>query len=132
MTSTGTHTILVVEDERPLLDAIRLKFEKNNIEVVTARSMEQAMAYITDGVKIDAIWLDHYLLGRATGLDFVAKLKGNEKYRSIPVFVVSNSSTHDKQQTYLRLGVNKYYVKADHRLDELIKEVKQYIEDPED
>ena len=132
MTNSGTHTILVVEDERPLLEAIRIKFEKNNIEVVTARSMKQAMSYVTDGVKIDAIWLDHYLLGKETGLDFVAQLKDNEKYKNIPIFIVSNSATPDKQQTYLRLGVKKYYIKAEHRLDGLIEEIKQYLERSED
>jgi DNA-binding response OmpR family regulator len=132
MDDTSKHTVLVVEDERPLMEAIRNKLEKNNLEVVTARSVEQALGYMTDSVKVDAVWLDHYLLGKETGLDFVAKLKEDHKFKKVPIFVVSNTGSPDKKHTYLRLGAVKYYVKADHRLDSIVQEVKKYLENPKD
>jgi len=120
--------ILVVEDERPLSDAIKLKLEKIGFGVVTARSVEQAMAYFGEGVKIDAIWLDHYLLGSESGLDFVAKIKQDDSaWKKIPVFVVSNTASADKVQSYLRLGVNKYYTKSDHKLEDIISDIKDYL-----
>ena len=57
-------TILVVEDEKPLLDAIKTKLEKNDFNVLTARSVEQAKNHLMDVEKVDVIWLDHYLLGK--------------------------------------------------------------------
>ena len=132
MTEQGK-TILVIEDERPLMEAIKAKLEKSNFAVVTARAVEQALAYLEDLGHIDAIWLDHYLLGKENGLDFVTKLKSHDgKWKSIPVFVVSNTAGPDKVQSYLRLGVNKYYVKAEHRLDEIIKDIKEFIDHPEE
>ena len=115
--------ILVLEDEMPLQNAIRIKLEKNNFAVVTARSVEQAINHLQDLKKIDVIWLDHYLLGKGTGLDFVAEVKNNEKWKKIPIFIVSNTASVDKVKTYLALGVNKYYTKSNFRLDEIIKEV---------
>ncbi|HPS21202.1 MAG TPA: hypothetical protein PLO44_00095 [Candidatus Paceibacterota bacterium] len=56
--------ILVVEDEMPLLQAIKIKLEKNNFDVVTARTIEQAINYVQDLDRIDGVWLDHYLLGK--------------------------------------------------------------------
>jgi len=122
-------TILVVEDERPLLEAVKAKLEKNNFVVVTARTVEQALNYMDELEKIDAIWLDHYLLGKENGLDFVTKLKAKDgKWAKIPIFVVSNTATPDKVQSYLKLGINKYYVKAEHRLDEIIAEIKASLD----
>jgi len=127
-----TKTILVLEDERPLLEVIKIKLEKSGLSVVTARSVTQAMSYLEDLEKIDAIWLDHYLLGKENGLDFVSKLKEDGVlWKKIPIFVVSNTASPDKVQSYIRLGVNKYYTKAEHRLDEIIEDIKLFLNNPD-
>lgn len=120
--------ILVVEDELPLLVAIRDKLTKSGFEVVTARSVEQAKNHVQDIAGIDVIWLDHYLLGKEDGLDFITWCKSDgSKCKSIPVFVVSNTASPDKVQSYLRLGAEKYYVKAERRLDAIIEEINIYL-----
>lgn len=122
-------TVLVLEDEKPLLEAIKIKLEKNNFDVVTARSVEQAKQYTDELGHIDAIWLDHYLLGKEDGLDFIAWCKedSNAKCKKIPIFVVSNTASSDKVATYLSLGAEKYFVKSNHKLDEIIKEISEVL-----
>ncbi len=125
-------TALVVEDEQPLLNAIKIKLGKNGFSVITSRTVNQALGYLKDIESIDVIWLDHYLLGKEDGLDFVAKLKsGNEKWKKIPIFVVSNTAGPEKMQSYIRLGINKYYVKAEHRLDEIVNDIKIFLDNSE-
>jgi len=122
--------VLVVEDERPLLEAIRLKLEKNNFEVITSRSVEEAFNHIEDVPKIDAIWLDHYLLGKENGLDFVVKCKEEgSKYKDIPIFVVSNTASPDKVKKYIELGVCRYYTKDEKKLEDIINEIKNLEKD---
>jgi CheY-like chemotaxis protein len=139
-------TILVIEDERSLLKAIRLKLEKSNFHVITSPSVERAfttpikdvtinsvkiaLKHLKELEQVDAIWLDHDLLGDEDGLDFVTKFKDNGgKWSKVPIFVVSNTASSDLVKTYAKLGVNKYYVKAEHRLEEIIKEINQFLED---
>jgi len=125
-------TILVVEDERPLVQAIQTKLEKNNFIVVTARTVDQAIDYLENIKKIDAIWLDHYLPGEKTGLDFVAYLKNPKgAWSTIPIFIVSNTASSTNVRSYLRLGVSKYCIKADHRLDQIVEDVKTFLLHPE-
>jgi len=121
--------ILVIEDERPLAEAIKAKLAISGCEAVTARTVEQALSYLNDQVKIDAIWLDHYLLGKENGLDFVAKIKEEgSQWKEVPIFVVSNTVSPEKVQTYLRLGANKYYTKANYRLDQIIGDIKEFLD----
>lgn len=122
-------TVLVVEDEKPLLDAIKIKLEKNDFEVVTARTVEQAIDYAQEMEHIDAIWLDHYLMGKEDGLDFIAWCKegDNAKCKNIPIFVVSNTASADKVATYMTFGAKKYFVKSNHKLDEIIIEIKKVL-----
>lgn len=122
-------TILVVEDEQPLINAIKKKLETGGYDVVTARSYEQAIEYLNTIDSISCIWLDHYLLGTESGLDLVVDLKKDDsKWKNLPVYVVSNTAGPDKVQAYLRLGVNKYFTKADYRLDEIVGEIDKAIE----
>ena len=144
--------ILVIEDERPLLEVINAKLEKSgfnviaarsveqafnaqleksNVGVITVRTIEQALEYLDRLEKIDAIWLDHHLLGKEDGLDFVRKFKANGgRAKSVPVFVVSNAASPKTVKSYLQSGVSKYYVKSDHRLDEIIADIESFLDSP--
>jgi len=120
-------TILVVEDDKSLQDAIRIKLEKNGFFVITARTVVQAYDYLKEISKINVVWLDHYLLGEESGLDLVVKIKGNKKFKKIPIFVVSNTAGAEKIKSYINLGIHKYYTKSDCRLDNIISDIKEYL-----
>jgi DNA-binding response OmpR family regulator len=120
-------TILVVEDEKPLLEAVRIKLEKGGFSVVTARTAEQAYNLLEDIHKIDVLWLDHYLIGKENGLDIVVKIKEQDEYKNIPIFIVSNTASADKVKSYINLGVNKYYIKSNYRLDSIIKDISDSL-----
>ncbi|OGE76512.1 MAG: hypothetical protein A3C85_03745 [Candidatus Doudnabacteria bacterium RIFCSPHIGHO2_02_FULL_48_21] len=122
---------LVVEDEPPLAYAIKTKLEKMGFDAVTTRTVEQASAYMEDIGGFDFVWLDHYLIGQQTGLDFVEKLKASGKWKDIPIFVVSNTASSQRVQSYLDLGVTKYYTKSNFRLDAIIDDIRKYLEDHE-
>jgi DNA-binding NtrC family response regulator len=120
-------TILIIEDERALSRVAQDKLEKSGFNVATARTSEQALGYMEDMKKVDVIWLDHYLVGKESGLDFLIKIRKNKKWNKIPVFVVSNTASPDKVVTYEKLGAIKYFIKSDYRLDEIIKEIKKCL-----
>jgi len=121
-------TILVIEDERPLVRVIKTKLEKNDFDVVSARTVAQGLDYLEEIKDVAAIWLDHYLMGGETGLDFVVKLKEkNSNWSDIPIFVVSNTASNNNVQSYLELGVTNYRVKADYRLDQITNEIKSFL-----
>jgi two-component system response regulator VicR len=119
--------ILIVEDERPLADAIKLKLEINNFIVFVAKSVTEAFQIINDN-KIDFIWLDHYLPGEESGLDFVIKIRSSKSVnKNIPIFVVSNTAGNDKIKSYINFGINKYYVKSDYSLEDIISDLKAVL-----
>lgn len=120
--------ILAIEDDQSLLAAICDKIRKNDFEVITARTVKQALDRLFSAPHIDAIWLDHYLLGKENGIDFMEKIRRDgAKWNNIPIFVVSNTVGPDKVQAYIRLGVTKYYIKAEKRLEDIIADIKMSI-----
>lgn len=122
-------TILLLEDEKPLMEVIKAKFEIEGFNVVMARSVDQALEYLKNGVKIDLVWLDHYLFGKENGLDFVTQLKQEgSSWKNLPIFVISNTVSPDKVKKYLELGVQKCYTKVDFRLDKIVADIKKFLE----
>ncbi|MBM2820886.1 MAG: response regulator receiver protein [Candidatus Berkelbacteria bacterium] len=116
--------LLVVEDEQPLIDIICKKLALLGFKTLCVGSVKDAIKFLKENPTIDGIWLDHCLLGKENGLEFVHAVKNHEVWKKIPIFVVSNTASPDKVKTYLELGVEKYYTKADYRLDDILKDIK--------
>src|ERR1035437_7499758 len=105
--SKNRKTILVIEDERTLLEVVNKRLnkkgfkvisarsvdqvfnatlEKNGLGIIAAKNIQQAIDYLENLEKIDAIWLDHNLIGKENGIDFVKKLKANGgRWKKIPI-----------------------------------------------
>jgi len=120
-------TVMVVEDEHLLLKAIERKLKLNNLNVIACESGAEAWENLDKNQKPpDAIWLDYYL-GDTNGIEFMQKLRNNEKWTDIPVLVVSNSANPDKVSKMMALGAKDYLLKADYRLDRLVLEIQSLI-----
>lgn len=120
-------TILIVEDERSLANAISKKLNLSGFVTIIVDSVPAAENVLVKQA-VDLIWLDHYLLGKQSGLDFVANLKTEESiWNKIPIFVVSNTASPEKVTAYLSLGVNKYYIKANSRLEDIISDINSQL-----
>jgi CheY-like chemotaxis protein len=121
-------TILVVEDEAEILKFIIKKLEERNFSVLVAKTVNEALEILSKN-KVDALWLDHYLMGEKNGFDLVVELKSNEKlWGKIPIFVVSNTAGPDDIQSYMELGVNKYYVKSNATLSQIVDEIGKFFD----
>lgn len=121
--------ILVVEDEMLLLEVIKKKLQLNDFAVIGARSADQALEYLKEIGDVDIIWLDHYLLGKKSGLDFAAELKKTgSPWKHIPIIVVGNSAGPFEIRKYYALGVARYYLKAETRLDRIVRDIKNLLD----
>ena len=119
--------ILIVEDENALRKAISVSLKNQGYEVLMATSAAEAASTLKAVGTVDAIWLDHYLLNIETGLDFLDRIKKNEEWKKIPIFVVSNSVDDNKVNSYYLMGIEKYYVKAENSLDTIIDDINNHL-----
>lgn len=117
-------SILVVEDEIPLLAALQKKLLSSGFDVVAARSAKQALNALRDVGGVDFIWLDHQLLEDETGLDFLKEIKKDEKFKNIPVYIVSVTADSETIDEYMRLGAKKHYPKHEFRINDIIDDIK--------
>jgi CheY-like chemotaxis protein len=125
-----THpTVMVIEDETLLLQAISKKLKLSNLDVLSCASGQQALDYLANLDELpDAIWLDFYLKDM-NGLSFMQHLNTNKLWKRIPVFVVSNSASIDKVHSMMGLGAKRYILKAEYRLDQIIEMICTFVEE---
>jgi CheY-like chemotaxis protein len=116
--------ILVLEDDLSLQEAIVIKLKSLGIETVAFVSGQEAIDYLKNLSSLsklpNLIWLDYYLKD-LNGLDFMRELKSHNSLVNIPVIVVSNSASPEKVKKMYDLGAEKYFLKADKRLDEIVE-----------
>lgn len=118
-------TILVVEDEKNLLEAIKRKLEKENVNVLTAETGEEALAML-EKQKPDLVWLDILLPG-INGLEVLRNIRNNPLLKDLKAVAVSVSGGNDNIKEARALNVADYIVKSDNTLESIIRRVLSYI-----
>jgi CheY-like chemotaxis protein len=118
--------VLVIEDDHLLGEAITKKLSNEGMTATLQTSAKEALLYLSSVQEIpNIIWLDYYLEDM-NGLEFMAELKKDQKLQNIPVIVVSNSASGDKVSSMLALGVKKYMLKAENRLEDIVSEIRKF------
>ena len=115
-------TILVVEDEAPLQEAISFQLEKSGVRALIASNAEEALAILEGSEHPALIWLDLLMPGMG-GFAFLEKLRASEKFRDVPVAIVSVSASQEKIRRAFELNVVDYLVKSQYKVSDLAQRV---------
>lgn len=112
--------ILMVEDDPKDVELTMTALEEYNLanEVVVVGDGEEAMdylhcrgAYATRTGDNPAVMLLDLKLPKVDGLEVLQQVKSNEKFRLIPVVVLTSSREEKDMVASYKLGVNGYVVK---------------------
>lgn len=117
--------ILIVEDERVLVNVLEEKFTREGFEVEVAYSGEEAETTLKK-FRPDIILLD-LLLPQKSGFDVLRDIKSNPELKSIAVIVLSNLGEAENLKKGLELGADDYLIKAQHPLKEVVEKVKRHL-----
>ena len=118
-------TILIVEDDVALLEAIEMKLAKSGFNVIAMQTAEDAITWL-DGNIPDLIWLDMLLPGMS-GLDFLEYLRKHKEFEKIPVLVVSVSARPEKMKRAFELNIIDFVSKSEHDIKDLVEQVTVYF-----
>src|SRR3989338_1546783 len=117
LTMNAPKTILVIEDEVALQDAISIKLKNEGLRCIQAFRAEEGLAFL-DKEMPDLIWLDLLMPGMG-GFAFLEKLRQNPTWKNIPVMIVSVSASQEKIRRAFELNVIDYLVKSQYELGDI-------------
>jgi len=101
-------TILVVDDEKDIVEMLKYNLEKEGYKVITAQDGKQALEQAKRSV--DLILLD-IMMPAMNGLDVLRELKRNEKTEFVPVLFLTAKGSEVDEVIGLELGAEDYIVK---------------------
>lgn len=103
--------ILIIDDDKFLLDMYSLKFSKGGYDVNTAFNGEEAITKIKEGYIPDVI-LSDVIMPVMDGLTFIKKLREEKLAPNSTLIVLSNQGQTDDINTAESLGIDGYIIKA--------------------
>jgi DNA-binding response OmpR family regulator len=120
----STKKILLVDDDKFLLDMYAIKFSKAGYEVKTADSTEGGLKLIRDGY-IPNVMLCDIVMPGMDGLDLVGAIRKENLAPGAVTIMLTNQGSSDDISRAKKLGVDGYIVKATTIPSEVLAEVER-------
>jgi len=118
--------ILLIEDDSFLADIYSLKLREAGFDVSVAVDGEEGLAKIKDE-KPDLVLLD-IVLPKIDGWQILKKIRSDEDLKTIKVILLSNINQRYDVEKGIKLGADKYLIKAFFTPEEVIEEIKKLLE----
>jgi DNA-binding response OmpR family regulator len=118
--------ILLVEDDAFVSDIYQTRLEQEGYGLVLASNGMEAMKKIEEGIP-DLILLD-IVMPYMDGLEVLKKLKAQEKWKKIPVIILTNLSQKEEVEEGLGIGADDYLIKSHFTPTEVVGKVRNILE----
>ncbi len=102
-------TVLVIDDDPVILDLLRVNFEIEGFDVVTATNGEEGLER-AHAVQPDVVISD-IMMPKRDGLQLLGDLKSNPDTEDLPVILLSAKAQKSEVQEGLDLGADDYITK---------------------
>jgi len=127
MMSDSKPRVLIVDDEPDLLSVLHFGLEVEGFDVLEASDGEQGLNMAREHTP-DLIVLD-LMLPRMDGYKVCRALKFDERYRRIPVFILSARSGETDRRLALDLGADAFITKP-YDMKDLVSRIRNRLNMP--
>ena len=121
------HSILIVDDDKLIINTLEKRFSSFEIEVKTAPSSEIAKAILQDFTP-DAVLLDLLLTTEDGSMGILDFMKSQPRLSNVPVLVLTNLDKPELREVLEQQGVKEFLIKGQLSLDEIYTKVMEYLE----
>lgn len=121
-----THKILLIDDDKFLLDMYAIKFNEKGYTIEVALGSEEALKKLAGGFVPDVILLDLIMPGM-DGFGFLEKIKKENIAPNARVVILSNQGQDSDIEKARSLGADGYIVKASSIPSEVVEKTGSFI-----
>ena len=118
-------TILVVDDEKDLRDALEASLTGAGFIVVTAENGEEGLKKAKSETP-DLILLD-IIMPKVNGHQMLRELRREPWGKKVPVLLLTNADDAENITKSMEFDGNDYIIKSQISLEEVVKKVKQHL-----
>lgn len=126
MSADHKKTVLIVDDDRFLLDMYSIKFNEQDFEVKLAGSAEEALNILNQGLVPDIVLIDVIMPGM-DGFSLIAEMRKQQFDRKVALIILSNLGQKSDIEKGLASGADGYIVKASATPSEVVSKVTEIL-----
>lgn len=120
--------ILLVEDEKIMIDLLKKKLLQEGYEVFVAEDGEEGLKKMREmDPKPDLILLD-IIMPKLGGFEVMEEMQKDKNLKKIPVIVISNSGQPVELDKARKLGAKDWLIKTEFDPKEVIEKVKRQLQ----
>ncbi len=119
--------ILIIDDDRFLLDMYTLKFTERGFTVTPMSGADEALGKVKGGFVPDIFLVDVIMQGM-DGFTFVKTLRENNLCPQAAIIVLSNLGQKEDIEKGLKYGADGYIVKASATPSEVAAKVEEIVQ----
>ncbi len=121
-------TVLIVEDDKQLLDSYKELVENAGFACLTANDGYHGLDTMAQQNGMIGLVLLDLMMPGVDGLEVLRAVKASpDKYGNMPVVVLTNMTSDAVIKEAFDLGASSYLVKTDINYEGLIKELNKYL-----
>lgn len=120
--------ILIIDDDKFLLNMYSIKLKSFDFEVDTASSGQEVLNKLRDGASPDILLMD-VVMPSMDGIELLERIRKEKYVPQATVIVLSNQNQPDDIERAKKLGISSYIVKANMIPSEVVKEIIKVIKD---
>ena len=102
--------VLVADDEPHIGRIIKMKLEQGPFRVTLVYDGQEALEALEREPDIGLVLLD-VMMPRLTGLDVLAKMRADDRFKDIPCIVLTAAGQEAQQRRALSLGASEFLTK---------------------
>ncbi len=126
MTTTNGKTVLIVEDESLLLQALVDAFSAEGFSTLGAGDGQEGLS-VARQKHPDIILLD-VIMPKMDGMAMLKELRTDAWGKAVPVIILTNLSDYRTVADALGHGVHDFLVKSDWEINDVVTAVKQKLD----
>ena len=118
--------ILIIDDDKFLLDMYVMKFSGKNFDIETSQNAGESISKIEGGYHPDVILLDLVMPGM-DGFGFMEEMNKKDLKAGTKIIIFSNLGQKDDIEKGMKLGAAGYIIKASSTPSEVVVKVNQIL-----
>jgi len=111
MAEEKKYKVIIVDDDKFLLDMYAMKFEKVNVEVIALENGEDLLNKLKQGLRGDLLLLDIIMPGM-DGLTALEQIKKENLLKNMKVIMLTNQGDPEEVKKAKNMEIDGYMIKA--------------------
>jgi len=122
--------VMLVEDDNNLREIYAARMQAEGYDVVTAADGEQAL--VVGKAETPDLIISDVMMPKISGFEMLDIIRNTDGMREVKVIMLTALGQSDEQERAEKLGANKYLVKSQVTLEDIVKAAHEMLEDQGD